>query len=188
MTSPVSGELRGNVYALLEDLLPVLVSGATLNAEQHEVVIVRGHDRARVDTASLVAACAEQPSPGWPRLVEGWLRDVDRQLGEAEAGLESTEQLRLQALPKGQADAGITTGFNSAFDLRLLADQSGSTRLVRRSELERLGISAEDAVGVALNQTISTVLVGLDVQTQEMPGGSKVRVASADGVPTCPPE
>ncbi len=115
--------------------------------------------------------------------MESWLRAIDRQLAEAEVGIESVDQLRLQALPRGQADSGMTTSFNSAFDLRLLADQPGSSRLVRRSELERLGISAEEAVRIALDQTISNVLTRLDVQTQELPGGSVVRVASADSEP-----
>lgn len=183
MTSPTPEDIRPDVYALVDDLLPVLVPGSKLDPEQHQVVITRSSDRARVDTASLLALCAEQPSTGWPRLVDSWLRAIDRQLAEAEAGIESVEQLRLQAVPTGQADTGMITRFNSAFDLRLLADQPGSSRPVNRSELERLGVGAEEAVRIALDRTISNVLTRLDVQTQELPGGSSVRVASADGVP-----
>lgn len=86
-------------------------------------------------------------------------------------------------MPSGQADAGMTVVFNSAFDLRLLADQTGSSRLIGQPDLDQLGISAEEAVRIALDQTISGVLIRLDVQTQELPGGSLVRVASGDGVP-----
>ena len=183
MSSREPDAIRADVYALVEDLLPVLVPNSRLDPDEHEIVISHGSDRARVGTASLLALCAEQPSTAWPRAVESWLGAVDRQLAEAEVGLESVDQLRLQALPRGRADAGMTTVFNSAFDLRLLADQSASSRLVRRSELDGLGVSAEEAVRVALDQTIGNVLVRLDVQTQELPGGSQVRVASADGVP-----
>lgn len=73
------------MYALVDDLLPVLVPGAQLDSAQHEVVVSRGSDRARVDTASLLALCGENPLTGWPSLVESWLGSIDRQLAEADA-------------------------------------------------------------------------------------------------------
>ena len=44
-------------------------------------------------------------------------------------------------------------------------------------------MTGEGAVTAALNTTISEVLVRPDVRTHALPGGSEVRMASADGVP-----
>lgn len=182
VTTP--NDVRSDVYALLDDLLPVLKPGAHLDRDQDCVVLPRAHDRIRVATDSLLGACAPEPSTRWPRTVESWLAGIDRQIAEADAGLESAGQLRLQALPRDTAEDGMTIPFNSAFDLRLLANQSDSTRLVRRSDLERLDIAPEEAVRIALDQTVSEVLVGLDIQSQQLPGNASVRVASEEGNPS----
>ena len=178
---------HAEVLALLRDLLPVLVPSATLDQDAEEVLLPVSGDRARISTRSLVDECAGKPQQMWPQLVETWLREVSQRaaaLAGEQAGMD-TSRLRLQAVPRGDTlPGGVSVGFGSQFDLLVVEDQDGWARRLQQVDLDAVGITADDAARVALDQTISQVLAGLDVRDHALPEGvSAVRMASADGVP-----
>ncbi|GAB3916922.1 hypothetical protein GCM10027613_16310 [Microlunatus endophyticus] len=72
---------------------------------------------------------------------------------------------------------------NSAFDLVAVEDRESSVQLLQQADLDAMGISAEGALRMALDQTISEVLVHLDVRPHPLPNGESVLLAGADGVP-----
>jgi len=175
---------RNAVYALLDDLLPVLQPGATLQSADNEVLLPVGDSRVRASTDSLLRLCADQPRTSWPSLVERWLADVQQASVTTTTNGVDPSRLRVQAVPRSSAPAaGVSATFNSAFDLLVVEDLATSSRRLLASDLSALGMTGEEAVTAALNTTISEVLVRLDVRTHELPGGSEVRMASADGVP-----
>lgn len=189
MTAAQPDRTAGEAHALLSDLLPVLVPVATFDGAAGEVLIPVEGGRARVSTRSLLMECAGKPQHQWRRLVEGWLREIGEQV--AAVPLEqvpldpSLLRLRLQAVPRTDAlPAGVSAAFNSAFDLLLVEDGGGVSRRLQQPDLDGAGLSADEAVSVALDATISQVLIALDVRDRALPGGvGTVRMASADGVP-----
>ena len=172
---------------MLADLLPVLSPGATVDETSDELLVPMDQSRARVSTATLLSACKGQPKHRWPEVVEGWLARVQGQLSDAASGTTEVDpaRLRVQAVPRGAAEpaAGVSAGFNAAFDLRVVEDRAGSSRRLLQTDLDALGMSADQAVQAALNATITQVLVQLDVRPHALPGGGEIRMASADGVP-----
>lgn len=185
MTAPALDPAE--VHALLGDLLPVLVPTATLDAEAGEVLLPVEGGRARISTRSLLTECAGKPQHAWPQLVETWLGQIGAGASALADGplVVDTSRLRLQAVPRGEAlPDGVSVGFGSAFDLLVVQDQDGWARRLQRADLDATALSADDAVRLALDETISQVLVGLDVREHALPGGAGlVRMASADGVP-----
>lgn len=178
-------QFRTDLYAFLSDLLPAFLPGATLAADSDEVLVPVGDGRARVATASLLRGCADLPAHEWPEVVQAWLIEVRRQVLES-ASEEPVEvgRLRLQAAPRSnELPDGLSAAFNSAFDLLVLEDREGASRRLQRADLDALGLTAEQAVSTALDQTISEVLVRLEVQSQPLPSGEQLRIASAIGVP-----
>jgi len=97
---------------------------------------------------------------------------------------QAAGRLRIQAFPHGpQTPPGLSSGFNSAFDVMAVKDVDGTPGLLQPSDLDALGMDPETALRTALDQTISEVLVNLDVQPQQLPTGGEVLLASAEGVP-----
>lgn len=185
MTGPTSADHRSSVYAVLTDLLPVLRPGASLDETRDELLVPLDGARVRASTLTLLSACQSQPEHRWPELVEGWLRAVDREVVAASSGAAvDRSRLRLQAVPRGdEPPAGVSAGFNRAFDLLVLEDRAGASRRLLQADLDALGLSADEAVRAALDATVSEVLVRLDVRPYTLPGGGQLRMASADGVP-----
>lgn len=171
---------------MLAGLLPSELPGATFDAQAGEVLVPLGVDRARVSTQSLLAACQGQPPSSWSEITQQWLAEVKRQLSAtADAGPAGDPgRLRAQAVPHGpEAPPGLSSAFNSAFDLVAVEDREGSVRMLQQSDLDAMGMSAEAALRTALDLTISEVLVNLEVQSQQLPTGGSVLIASAEGVP-----
>lgn len=145
-----------------------------------------GKARARISIQSLWATCRVQPSSYWAPIAGEWLAGVRRQIDAAttgESGVDAS-RLRVQAVPRGYEPLpGLRSAFNSAFDLVAVEDRDGSVRRLQQADLEAMGISAEDALRTALDQTVTEVLVGLEVHAHPLPAGGSVLMASADGVP-----
>ena len=161
------------------------LEGARLDGDQDQIVVPVGDASARVSTDTLLTACRNGPERRRGEIVEEWLGDIRRQLAEASSlGQVEPARLRLQAVPRSdQPPAGLSSSFNAAFDLLVVEDRDGFARRVQQADLDAVGLSANEAVSAALNATIATVLTRLDVRDHQLPGGTTVRLASADGVP-----
>lgn len=186
MTTSSADQTPEQVHTLLADMLPSELPGATLDAEAGEILVPLGEDRARVSTQSLWAACQAQPSSVWPELAGQWLAEVKRQINAAAAAGPARDagRLRAQAVPRGtEPPPGLSSAFNSAFDLVAVEDRDGSVRMLQQTDLDAMGMSAEGALRRALDRTITEVLVELDVQPHPLPTGGSVLMASAEGVP-----
>lgn len=183
MTSASPNEQPQEIHALVANLLPSVLPGAALDAENGEILVPLGTDRARVSTRSLQAGCQGQPPSSWSQIARQWLEQVRAQLEAAEAAPD-VRRLRAQAVPRGpEAPGGLSSHFNSAFDLVAVEDRDGSVRALQQADLDAMGISPEAALTTALDQTVSEVLVHLDVQPQPLPVGGSVLTASAEGMP-----
>lgn len=168
---------------MLAGELPSLLPGATLDANAGEIIVPLGADRASVSTRSLHAACQGQPASSWPQITRQWLEQVRAEIAAAEAAPDAS-RLRAQAVPRGpEAPPGLSSPINSAFDLVAVEDRDGSVRALQQPDLDAMGMSPEDALTTALNQTVTEVLVHLDVHPQPLPVGGSVLTASAEGVP-----
>jgi len=98
--------------------------------------------------------------------------------------VQDASRLRMQAYPHGpETPPGLSSAFNSAFDLMAVADYDGTPGLLQQSDLDALQLDPEQALRTALDQTINEVLVHLDIEPHELPGGGSVLMAGADGVP-----
>jgi len=98
--------------------------------------------------------------------------------------VQDASRLRMQAYPHGsETPPGVSSTFNSAFDLMAVADYDGTPGLLQPSDLEVLQLDPAQVLQTALEQTVNEVLVKLDVVPQELPGVGSVLMAGAEGVP-----
>lgn len=98
--------------------------------------------------------------------------------------MRDASRLRMQAYPHGpQTPPGLSSSFNSAFDLMAVADYDGTPGLLQQADLDALRMGPEDVLRTALDQTINEVLVNLEVVPHDLPGGGSVLMAGSDGVP-----
>jgi len=103
--------------------------------------------------------------------------------------VQEASRLRMQAHPHGAGTPpGVSSSFNSAFDLMAVADYDGAPGLLRQSDLDALQLDPAQALRTALDQTINGVLINLDVVPQDLPGGGSVLMAGAEGCRTSPRE
>lgn len=186
MRSEEPGSTR-DVNALVADLLPVLIPGATVDAQAPDTVVLpvdRG--RARVSTRTLVAECSGRPNHEWPRLVDEWLRALSQ---EANTMMQApsapqADRLRVRAAERvGLEDGTVRVTYEEHLDLEVVEDLPDRVRALTDSDLRELGMDAREAAQVGLGNTIDSVLVNLDIRAHQLPGGITVHLGAADGVP-----
>lgn len=95
-----------------------------------------------------------------------------------------SDRLRAQAVcrtPEGPP--GLSSGFNSSFDIVAVLDGDDGPSHVRQEDLDAMGIDSGEALQLAVSQTVSNVLVALDSRAHPLPTGESAVLAAADGVP-----
>jgi len=115
-----------DIHAVLADVLPSVLPGALVDGEAGEILVPLGADRARISTRSLQTACQGEPSSRWPQIAGQWLSDVKSQVDSAATAESRADisRLRAQAVPRGpEAPPGLSSPFNSAFDLVAVEDR-----------------------------------------------------------------
>jgi hypothetical protein len=180
-------DIRDDVSALVRDLLPILVPGATFDAASAAVLLPVADRHARVSIQPLVSACRSQPQHLWPRMVDAWLTDVRIQIADADAdeALPSLDQLRVQIAPRQPEDelAGqVVRPFGSAFDARVVVDHSGRVAPLTTRRATALGLDPDRAVETAIRQTIVVELQHLAAREHRI-GDATLHLVARDGSP-----
>jgi hypothetical protein len=181
-------DITADVHALVRDLLPILLPGATFDDASASVVLPLVDGRARVSTASLVAACGRQPNHLWPRTVDEWLTSLRAEVGDALPSDDAArpERLRVRVTPRGgggyDPSTHVVLPFGSHFDVVVLVDFPTRTRPLRRAEATELSLDPERAVELAIRQTIANELRHLDTREHDV-AGTPLRMVARDGSP-----
>jgi hypothetical protein len=179
-------DVAANVYALIQDLLPVLVPDARFDADLAEVVLPVGRAEPRAVTTTIVGRCSRSPQHEWPRLVDEWLRDVsDRAalaIGEIELLGNVNKLLRLRIVPKTSErtrEGFVVTEFGPLFDAMVVIEHpeyGGPLTKERagRLHLRRLGT-------LAIDNTQKYELIGLTVTERPLTMTESVRLVTKPG-------
>lgn len=180
-------DVRDDVAALVRDLLPILVPGATFDAESAAVLLPVGDGRARASIDSLVAACRDQPNHTWPRLVDRWLTDLRASVTDAAAADRpvTVERLRIQIAPRRVADdlAGLVVlPYGGFFDARVVVDHPNRVEALTAGQAAALGLDADRAANAAIQRTIAEELRHLEVREHDV-GGARLHLVARDGSP-----
>lgn len=176
--------MSGDVHALVQDLLPVLVPAASFDPSG-EVSVDLGGERLRFSTRSLVDWCREHPHTQWPQAVDQWLRQMQQQAVTSPTprtleGLES--QLRARMVPRMEpelAAAVVHRSFTEELDLCLTVDYPDLMMRVTTAML-RDGDDQAGLLAHAITNTVTHELTGLDDRMYEVSPLDRVRLLAAD--------
>jgi len=189
--------LAADVHELVAGQLRASLPGAALDTTQGVVVLpLRGGERARVSTASLLSSCAGQPPEAWPAQVDGWLREVAGAVLEAAgaaAGLagadgqadELRERLRLRIVPKlddRSAQRLAAAPFGRYFDALLAVDHATSMEPLTRAQAAELG-PADAVRQLAITNTVERELVTFKVRDHPLSKTASIRSVTRAGSP-----
>lgn len=176
---------NGAILAAISDLAPVVVPGATLDGPAQALVIaLPDHQRATVSLHSLIGACRGALHTHWPRLIADWLGTVVDDLGSPSRPPTLDDlRVRLVPTPESAIEGVITRAYGPHFQLQLMADLPDRRAWVTDDGAEALAVSPADAFSAGLRNTVTKVLVGLDIREHALPDGTTVSLAAADGVP-----
>lgn len=95
-----------------------------------------------------------------------------------------SDRLRARAARRSpEGPSGLSSAFNSSFDIVAVLDGDDGPRQVQQADLDAMGIGPGEALELAVSQTVHQVLVGLRPQPHRLPTGESAVLAAADGVP-----
>lgn len=180
-------EVQQDVLALVEDLVPVVLPGTTVDPVERVVVLPVEGGRARVSTESLIDSCVGQPRHLWPRLVDQWLRAVRGRvddLAAEEPAPFDPSQLRARLVPRADDDMGLVRlPYSDDLDVELALDLPDRVERVSKERLAASGLDLDTVVAAAIRQTVHNVLMRLEPRAHPLPEGTTVLLAATDGIP-----
>ena len=117
-------EAAPDIRAVLGDLLPILLPGATFEEATDEVIVPVPEGRARVAVTSLISTASGVPPERWAQLVEVWCAGILEML-QVPAPVLAPDQLRVRLVPTAPVaeDQVIVKPYGAYFQLELMADQ-----------------------------------------------------------------
>ncbi|MFI6262426.1 hypothetical protein [Micromonospora sp. NPDC051006] len=190
MASSQNVDLMGNVRALAEDALPILMPGARVAPDTDEVIIAVPGGRARVSLVPLLRLCLDQPRQMWPDLLADWVAGIRRQLPARvtpdELGPADVGQLRLRLTPAAataEANSYLAMPFGEHFTAAVVINRSDRLEMLTIAQAGQLGREPVELIRLAVRQTVQHELAALDIRDHAMPGGGSVRLLAADGNP-----
>jgi hypothetical protein len=179
-------DVAGDVHALIQDLLPILVPDASFNADAAEVVLPVGRAAPRAATAVIVERCGRAPQHKWPKLVEEWLLGVsDRAamaIGEIELLGDVRGLLRLRIVPRvsdATREAFVVTEFGRHLDAMVVIDHPRYGGPLTKERCARLGLSRVGSL--AVNNTHERELVGVIATERPITMTESVRLVTKPG-------
>lgn len=180
----MANDVVGDVHALVRDLLPILVPGATFDVSAGTVLLPISGGRARVSTEPLIAECRKQPQHAWPRAVDAWLTGVRGQITDAVTRDEpvSVDRLRIQVTPRHgeeQLVGLVALPFGGHFDVVAVVDRPDRVDRLTVAQAAALGLDTERAIERAIHQTITNELRDLDIHDRRV-GPATLRLVARD--------
>ncbi|GGQ71376.1 hypothetical protein [Couchioplanes azureus] len=190
MTPSQHEDPASNVRALVDDLLPVLLPGASVAPGRDEVLIPVSGGRARVSLTPLLHRCQDQPHHTWPQLLADWVAAIRRELPQDvdadDLGPVDVERLRVRLVPSAASAATsdyVALPFGEHFTATVVVNRPARLDVLTVAQSRQLGREPDDLFRLAMRQTVQHELAGLDLRDHELPGGGSVRLLAGDGNP-----
>lgn len=179
-----------NARALVDDLLPALVPGASTAPGSDEMLIPVSGGRARVSLTPFLHRCQDQPHHTWPQLLADWVVAIRRELPEGvradDLGSVDVERLRLRLVPSAaspETSDYVVRPFGEHFTATVVVNHPGRLEVLTVAQSRQLGREPDDLSRLAMRQTVRHELADLDLRDHELPGGGSVRLLARDGNP-----
>ena len=179
-------DIAADVHALIRDLMPVVAPSAWFDPGTSEVVLPVGRSEARASTWTVLERCAREPRrAAWPRVVDGWLREVAHRaflaVGEMELFGDVRELLRLRIVPKlapRDREGLVVVPAGDHFDAMVMIEHPRYGGPLTKARAGLLGLHK---LGYVMTNTHDRELADVSVRDQPLLPGRDVRVVTKPG-------